>query len=176
MQTDREKVEAAIKRLHEQEAERKERHRERFRQWHKDNAEYHNERSKQWYRDNSIRAKETQKSYNNNLRLKCLQYYSHSITPYCMCPGCNVTTYEFLSIDHINGGGDKHRREIGHHNLYRWLINNNFPPGFQILCLNCNMAKNSYGKCPHESVSREFDLVKATSFMDGFDLEAVLPC
>lgn len=55
----------------------------------------------------------------------------------------------FLCIDHIDGGGNKHRAEIKG-DFYRWLIDNNFPPGFQTLCHNCNMAKGLYGRCPHE--------------------------
>jgi hypothetical protein len=33
--------------------------------------------------------------------------------------------------------------------FYRWLITNNFPDDFQILCHNCNYAK-SHGGCPHK--------------------------
>ena len=32
--------------------------------------------------------------------------------------------------------------------LNRWIIQNNFPKGFQILCQNCNFAKGHYEKCP----------------------------
>ena len=37
--------------------------------------------------------------------------------------------------------------------LNQWLITNNFPNGFQILCWNCNFAKGSPAvsfKCPHQ--------------------------
>ena len=37
--------------------------------------------------------------------------------------------------------------------LNQWLITNDFPKGFQILCWNCNFAKGSSAvsfKCPHE--------------------------
>ena len=34
--------------------------------------------------------------------------------------------------------------------LQKWIIENNFPKGFQILCHNCNVAKGLYGECPHE--------------------------
>lgn len=51
-------------------------------------------------------------------------------------------------IDHINGGGTKHRKQIGSH-IYNWIKNNEFPEGFQVLCFNCNLAKGFYGVCPH---------------------------
>ncbi len=71
-------------------------------------------------------------------------HYGHS----CAC--CGETTYEFLTIDHINGGGFKHRKEIGSSGICNWLIKNNFPEGFQVLCYNCNCAKGFYGQCPHK--------------------------
>lgn len=79
-------------------------------------------------------------------RKACLEFYGGT-PPKCAC--CGETIYEFLAIDHINGGGNKHRREIGV-NIYGWLVKNSFPGGFQVLCHNCNLAKGFYGICPHE--------------------------
>ena len=66
----------------------------------------------------------------------------------CVC--CGETIIEFLTIDHINGGGTKHRKEVVGGRLYDWLIKNNFPEGYQILCMNCNMAEGIFGGCPHK--------------------------
>lgn len=65
-----------------------------------------------------------------------------------VCRCCGENQFEFLSIDHVNGGDRKHQKEVG--NVYRWLKKNGFPPGFQVLCMNCNWAKGKYGYCPHE--------------------------
>jgi hypothetical protein len=67
------------------------------------------------------------------------------------CECCGEDTYEFLTIDHINGGGRRHREEIGGSgsSIYSWLRRNNFPAGFQILCMNCNFAAGKFGGCPH---------------------------
>lgn len=67
----------------------------------------------------------------------------------CICCGQNI--FEFLEIDHIDGGGAAHRKEIGQGGLYRWLIANGYPSGFQVLCSDCNHAKGRYGACPHQS-------------------------
>jgi hypothetical protein len=74
--------------------------------------------------------------------------------PKCAC--CGETRYEFLSIDHINGGGNEERKKFltttGKYNprkFYQWLIDNNFPEGFRVLCMNCNFALGHYGYCPH---------------------------
>ena len=76
--------------------------------------------------------------------------HSNSDIPCCRC--CEETMMEFLAVDHIDGRKnlpekEKNLRSI---NLVNFLIKNNFPEGYQILCHNCNMAKGFYGKYPHE--------------------------
>ena len=98
---------------------------------------------------------EKSKIRNAKNRMACLVFYS-SVIPFCKC--CGEKEIKFLSIDHINGGGNKHRKEIGIKdgkggNIYHWIIANNFPEGFQILCHNCNMAKGFYGICPHLQIN-----------------------
>lgn len=71
------------------------------------------------------------------------------------CACCGEAAPEFLQIDHINNDGAKHRRSVeAGITLCRWLIKSNFPPGFQLLCANCNFAKGMYGVCPHEKARR----------------------
>jgi hypothetical protein len=61
------------------------------------------------------------------------------------CKFCGETKKEFLTIDHINDDGARHRREIAKIRpktyFYKWLWENNFPDGFQVLCRNCNWGK-----------------------------------
>ena len=67
----------------------------------------------------------------------------------CSCCGESIAT--FLTIDHMNGGGTKHRSKINN-NLYTWLVKNNFPTGFQTLCFNCNWGRHiNGGVCPHKN-------------------------
>lgn len=70
------------------------------------------------------------------------------------CECCGESTYEFLSIDHINGDGHKHLvngRKLGGFNLYNYLITHNFECEFdlRLLCHNCNQSLGIYGFCPH---------------------------
>lgn len=69
------------------------------------------------------------------------------------CNCCGEIEAKFLSIDHVNNDGAKHRRENGHktgEQMYRWLILNGFPDNFQVLCMNCQWGKrNNRGVCPH---------------------------
>jgi len=67
------------------------------------------------------------------------------------CECCGENTFEFLAIDHINGNGCKHRKSIGSASrMIKWLMENNYPEGFRILCHNCNSAIGFYGHCPHK--------------------------
>lgn len=80
------------------------------------------------------------------LKLKALQHYSGSMIPSCAC--CHATELEFLTFDHINGGGSQHRKTVK--DMAWWLNKEGFPPGFRVLCLNCNGALGFYGYCPHQ--------------------------
>lgn len=69
------------------------------------------------------------------------------------CKCCGVTEPAFLSIDHINNDGAEHKREYRLRTsteVYRWLIKNNYPTGFQVLCMNCQWGKRVHGVCPHQ--------------------------
>ena len=67
----------------------------------------------------------------------------------CECCGENQLIY--LSVDHINCDGAEHRRELKKSGtkFYEWLVANDYPTGFRVLCMNCNTALGMYGYCPH---------------------------
>lgn len=88
------------------------------------------------------------KTRNAYYKLQVMTSYSKG-TPHCEC--CQEKAMEFLSIDHIYGGGKEHRKMTGSGiSFYRWLINNNFPKGFRVLCMNCNHSFGHFGYCPHK--------------------------
>jgi len=46
----------------------------------------------------------------------------------------------------VVGDGAEHRRRFnlkGGNVLYKWLEREGFPPGFQVLCFNCNGKKGA---------------------------------
>jgi hypothetical protein len=88
-------------------------------------------------------------------RLQALSAYSAG-NPHCAC--CGESVLEFLSIDHINNDGALHRRQLGNKNLYRWLAENHYPAGFQVLCYNCNRGKIYNGVCPHKRLEVRYDV------------------
>lgn len=81
------------------------------------------------------------------LRSRVIEAYGNQ----CAC--CGERRYEFLTIDHIDGSGAQHRRELGgSQHVYAWLRRNNYPQGFQVLCWNCNCAKHFHHGCPHQRI------------------------
>ena len=82
------------------------------------------------------------------IRIK-LAVMSHYGNGQCKCVKCGFDDIRALSIDHVNGDGADHRRNNkytrGNH-MYEWLIKNNFPNGFQTLCMNCQLIKRQENK------------------------------
>lgn len=92
-----------------------------------------------------------------NMKQLVLGHYSNE-TIRCLC--CGESERDFLVIDHINGHGNEHRKQIfgrlqGGYAFYRWLVKQGYPPGFQVLCSNCNMSKAKHGVCVHVAKPKE---------------------
>ena len=122
-------------------------YRKAYFQLHKEKSKI---KSREWYRRNKIRGAEITLKSNRKVKYQILEFYGGNPAK-CKC--CGETAYAFLTIDHINNDGAKHRKEIkrgGGVAFYYWLKLNNFPSGFQVLCFNCNHAKALYEKCPHQ--------------------------
>jgi len=108
-----------------------------------------------WRGANRLRLLIYHRERHHEERLAVLWFYSDGSLR-CACPPCGEDRYEFLTLDHVDGGGNAHRkginrgeREWGGGGLMRWLLNHDYPPGFQVLCWNCNAGKAFYGVCPH---------------------------
>jgi hypothetical protein len=115
----------------------------------------------------------------NTNRFKVLQHYSKTLSnsdiPCCRCCGLDEHM-DFLAIDHIAGkkqmDSEHELIKLGYSSklegnpLLRWVIKNNFPDGFQVLCHTCNHAKGmkkNKNKCPHETMewNGQFDSTTA---------------
>lgn len=122
-------------------------------EWYVAHKEQHLDNGRKWRTVNRMRTKAYNdayrvkhrellngraRDYRQIIRSKVFDHYGH------ICVGCGENDPFVLSIDHIGGGGNKHRRELGGLNrggntTYRWLIKNNFPQGFRVLCSNCQL-------------------------------------
>ena len=118
--------------------------------------------SKRWKERNKERVKATQKcwrgkhkeytkAYNKNyqkqVKKKAIELKITVMTHYgngkCGCVVCGESRLACLSIDHIAGGGTKHRKALRliSGSFYSWLRANNYPKGYQTLCMNCQFCK-----------------------------------
>lgn len=93
--------------------------------------------------------------WRNKIKLEVIKFYSKGKMN-CAC--CGEDTPEFLTVDHIANNGTAERKKFtggGHHN-YRYIIKNNFPKGYRIMCFNCNCgrARTADKICPHEKTKQ----------------------
>jgi|SRR2546427_1121049 len=91
-----------------------------------------------------VRERERKKE----VKIEILSHYSEG-TPKCSC--CNFRKIEGLSIDHLKGRKSSGQSfDFTSYRLYAWLKRNEYPEGYQVLCINCNSAKSDNGICPHK--------------------------
>lgn len=110
--------------------------------------------ARKWRDSNRDRINSNQRAKRLALKLQVFNTYGG-----CICKCCGETNLEFLSIDHVNNDGAKHRKTIFGKNkvggsFYEWLKKNNFPIdiGLRVLCMNCNFSLGHFGYCPHSLV------------------------
>lgn len=98
-----------------------------------------------WGDKNPEIVRENNKAWRTKYKNLVFDRYGRS----CAC--CGLTIPEFLTIDHIDGGGTRHRRLIGWGvNFYYWLVKQGLPDGYRTFCMNCNWSYGQYGYCPHQ--------------------------
>lgn len=86
------------------------------------------------------------KGYNLKNKMIVISHYTYGKNTCVWNEGCNISDPDMLAVDHINNNGAEHRKQFFNSTgsgivLYRWIIINNFPEGFQILCHNHNIKK-----------------------------------
>jgi hypothetical protein len=113
-------------------------------QWQAERRRYYRK-----HKDRILALRKTQwRKFLDKLRYDVIGHYSKGKYA-CVC--CTETTFLFLSIDHINGGGHKDRHTGTA--LYRWLRMHDYPLGYQVLCMNCNWGRaRNGGICPHKGI------------------------
>lgn len=82
--------------------------------------------------------KEKYRDYRISVKLEVLEQYGGAFCAMCGCKdGDDV---EVLELDHINGGGTKHRKELNMrgYQFYLWLRQQGYPKGYRVLCPTCN--------------------------------------
>ena len=96
-------------------------------------------RKKTGYRPN-------QRARADNLKVKMDVLSHYGKDGNIACVRCGFTDIRALSIDHINGGGYRERKFehlASGGPMYRRLQKNNYPAGYQTLCMNCQWLKRT---------------------------------
>ena len=122
--------------------------------WRRQNPEAnqkHREQEKaRWWSDPTVRERHRERGRVTRLALK-LEVYEAYGGAVCAC--CGESELLFLSLDHEHNDGAAERKELrttGGACFYRHLKKRGFPPGYQVLCMNCNFGKRmNDGVCPH---------------------------
>lgn len=88
-----------------------------------------------------------------------------------LCQCCEEPRKQFLTVDHIQGGGIKHRKLFkgGHAAFYKWIATTpeDVAPLLQILCMNCNWGRRNGNDCPHtKNTPREYSREAAALLED----------
>jgi hypothetical protein len=101
----------------------------------------------------ALRAAESAKTKRNQDRCRDEVYGAYGGYK-CNC--CGETEQMFLSIDHVHNNGAEERKSGKYKGsgsaFYAWLCKNNFPKGYQVLCMNCQVGKHKNGGvCPHQT-------------------------
>ena len=107
--------------------------------WRQVNREKFRAYKKAEYFANRPRILQKQKERNQSIKLQVMDHYSDRKIN---CAHCGFNNINALSIDHVGGSGNKQRGMLGSGvKFYKWVIKNNYPGGFQVLCYNCNWLK-----------------------------------
>lgn len=109
-------------------------------QWYAINPEYNS----QYYQEHKPQIREHVKKYRQRIKYEVLNHYSLLNLGYPVCGCCGETNLAKLNIDHIQGNGRAHRRQLGistNTQFYLWLKNQGYPFGYQTLCGSCNLKK-----------------------------------
>lgn len=112
------------------------------------------ERAKTYYASTKESRKEVARAmsrrYRDELKLKVLTHYSNGELK---CNSCGIPVYAVLTLDHIDNNGADHKRSLSKggkassSRIYKDILDNNYPPHYQVLCFNCNYLKEFMRRC-----------------------------
>ena len=107
------------------------------------------------YEQQRISMRKYAVEYGRKFKIECLTHYGNGKLA---CIRCGYDDIRALSIDHIDGNGAEHRRDLAQRGktgktLYKWLKDKGYPKGYQTLCMNCQYIKRAEtNECPGRRV------------------------
>ncbi len=122
------------------------------REWYQRNKEHRQKVNRAYQHKHKYRLAKLAKANRIKIKIQVITHYGNGKISCTKCPEVRLAA---LTIDHINGGGGIHRKELKRirgENWYKWLIKNGFPDGYQTLCMNCQFVKREQNKEWRKSV------------------------
>lgn len=113
------------------------------REYYRQNKERLDAQRAAWIASNPEKRRKTALSYYYRLQHEAIMQYGGY-----RCVWCGIDEPFVLAIDHVRNDGNAHRKligAVGGHKFYKWLKDNGYPDGFQVLCMNCNHSKYRNG-------------------------------
>lgn len=99
-------------------------------------------------------------SRTSKVRIKRQVFTHYCKSPNIQCRYCGEDDIDILTIDHINGGGNRQQRDMGWtkrggYSFYFWLKRNGFPDGYQVLCMGCQYRKRRKEMAPENPTEEQ---------------------
>ena len=97
-------------------------------------------KAKEYKMEHKEQKSEADKAYYRNYRRRKRRDVIDKLGGQCI--QCGFGDWRGLQIDHVNGGGSKHRKEFANVWTYYKHIHENLDSGdYQVLCANCNQIR-----------------------------------
>ena len=119
-----------------------------------ENSEKIKERVAKYRKENIDKVAAWDKISSNKIKEEIMLHYCNGDIK---CKNCLENDIRLLTIDHIEGNGNDHRKKTKcgcGQTMCFWLKKNNFPEGFQILCWDCQWKKRHQEMQPEGELSK----------------------
>lgn len=112
----------------------------RKRQYHHDVDTSRAKNRSKWKRYYQAHKEQINITYRHDVKINVLTHYGNAKLA---CVQCGEARLPCLTIDHVdnNGNLDRKGRNLYGSNFYKMLRRQNYPSGFQTLCMNCQFIK-----------------------------------
>jgi len=107
----------------------------RIREYHLKHHQYKPSKPTRW----GIKKANERRVYNQLYRQEIIKKLGGK------CVRCGIDDIRVLQVDHINGGGNKEKRNFTNNQIRKMIMNDNGSK-YQLLCANCNWIKRNEKK------------------------------
>lgn len=138
LESERKHNESAVKQYSPETLQRRREHKRQWqRQYFQDHKQESLEHQRKYRQEHKQKCREFARKYRQKFRQRVFEKLGGK------CVRCGFSDPRALQIDHVNGGGTKEHREIGHQRVFYLKVFADTEGNYQLLCANCNCIKKS---------------------------------